>query len=300
MELRQLQYFAVLAKELNFSRAARELCITQGTLSQQIRQLEAEIGANLFERTSHSVTLTESGLSLMPYAQKTLEAAFDCSQVATDLNNMVAGSLNIGITHSFKYLLRNTLKEFIKRYPKIRIKVYYSTASSLLAMLRERKIDFFIAFKPSAQFHDIESVDLFDSRLAVIMRRDHVLAGKKSLGIDELRKYPIALPSGELQSRKAFEHSINIDASRLNVAMETNDPNILLEVLSSTNLIAIASSLAISYRDDLTWVPLEVSDSVLTGCIHRLKNTYVKRSARTFMQMMVESAELEKIARLEF
>lgn len=62
MELRQLKYFIGVAETLNFSVAAKNLYITQGTLSQQIRQLENELGTELFERNSHNVRLTEAGL----------------------------------------------------------------------------------------------------------------------------------------------------------------------------------------------------------------------------------------------
>ena len=61
MELRQLKYFLMVAKTLSFSEAAKRLYITQGTLSQQIKQLEDELGFQLFSRTSHSVALTEAG-----------------------------------------------------------------------------------------------------------------------------------------------------------------------------------------------------------------------------------------------
>ena len=61
MELRQLKYFVAVARTLNFTEAARQLYITQGTLSQQLRQLEYELGTTLFERSSHNVSLTEAG-----------------------------------------------------------------------------------------------------------------------------------------------------------------------------------------------------------------------------------------------
>ncbi|MDE7128161.1 MAG: LysR family transcriptional regulator, partial [Bacteroidales bacterium] len=75
MELRQLRYFVKAAGTLNFSEAAKSLYVTQSTLSQQIRQLENELGVQLFERNSHEVSLTDAGEELLPYAMKTLESA---------------------------------------------------------------------------------------------------------------------------------------------------------------------------------------------------------------------------------
>lgn len=73
MELRQLKYFLMVAKTLSFSEAAKRLYITQGTLSQQIKQLEDELGFQLFSKTSHSVALTEAGEKLLPAAKQTVD-----------------------------------------------------------------------------------------------------------------------------------------------------------------------------------------------------------------------------------
>lgn len=295
MELRQLRYFVTVGETMSFSKAAQKLCVTQGTLSQQIKQLEGEIGSDLFERTSHKVELTEAGTELMQYARKTLDAAHECTQAAGDLRKGLRGTLHIGLTHSFKNLLKSTVRDFLKTYPDVRLNIHYGTATELLRLLREKKIDFFVAFKPLATHADLESIPLFASRLAVIMRRGHPLADRKSLTMDELRRHRIALPSGVLQSREAFERFVDLDMGGLNVCLEINDPIFLLEVISASNLLTIISTLAISYRSDLTAVPLEGVDGQMLGCVHRLNGAYVKKSAEEFTRMLVASAEIEKI-----
>ena len=85
MELRQLRYFLKAAETLNFSEASKELFITQSTLSQQIRQLERELGVSLFQRNSHEVLLTENGEHLLPYARKTIIDADTCVESMNDL-----------------------------------------------------------------------------------------------------------------------------------------------------------------------------------------------------------------------
>ena len=85
MELRQLKYFVKVAETLNFSEAARELCITQSTLSQQIKQLEHEMHTTLLLRNSHSVALSEAGNELLPYATRTLKDADVCIERINDL-----------------------------------------------------------------------------------------------------------------------------------------------------------------------------------------------------------------------
>ena len=105
MELRQLRYFVKAAETLNFSEAAKQLFITQSTLSQQIRQLENELDIQLFQRNSHEVALTEAGNELLPYAKETLYAAQTCKEHLRDLQQLLTGTLNIGVTYSFSRLM---------------------------------------------------------------------------------------------------------------------------------------------------------------------------------------------------
>lgn len=117
MELRQLKYFVKVAETLNFSEASRNLFITQSTLSQQIRQLEQELGTALFQRDSHRVELTEAGSELLPYAMRTIRDSQLCFERMNDLRDLLAGTLNIGVTYSFSPVLTETLLDFMKLYP---------------------------------------------------------------------------------------------------------------------------------------------------------------------------------------
>ena len=101
MELRQLRYFVNAAEQLSFSDAAKLLNIAQSTLSQQVRQLEDELGVQLFERNSHAISLTEAGAELLPFARRTLHEADSCVARIHDLDQLLAGTLNIGVTYSF-------------------------------------------------------------------------------------------------------------------------------------------------------------------------------------------------------
>ena len=123
MELRQLKYFVKVAETLNFSEAAKVLNVTQSTLSQQVKQLETEIGTQLLLRSSHSVALTEAGNELLPLARQTLHKAQLCTERINDLNNLLTGTLNIGVTYSFSPILTETLVSFMKMYPRIKLNI---------------------------------------------------------------------------------------------------------------------------------------------------------------------------------
>ena len=155
MELRQLRSYIKLAEMLNFSEASRELFLTQSTLSQHIKNLEDEFGCKLFVRNSHSVALTEAGAELLPFAHKAVDAAEECRQRMVDLQDMLVGELNIGVTYSFSPILTETIFEFMKKYKGVKLNICYKPMADLMNMLRGRKIDFVLAFKPSEYAADI-------------------------------------------------------------------------------------------------------------------------------------------------
>lgn len=297
MELRQLKYFVAVAGTLNFSDAARRLFITQGTLSQQIKQLEDEVGARLLDRTSHGVTLTEAGEELLPLAKRTLEASDICRNRMNDLRGALVGTLNIGVTHSFSGLLTDTVKTFLKQNPGVKLNIRHNTAAELLESLRQKTLDFIVAFRPVSEYDDIESEVLFRSYLSVVMRRDHPLAGRKSINFDDIQRQGLVLPASGLQARKNFDRFVGVNTASLNVRIELNDPNMIMDIVQGTNLITVVSSLASAYRPNLVAVPLEDGGHEMLGCVQRLKEGYRKRSAEVFLDMLRESARLEQICR---
>ena len=297
MELRHLKYFATVAKTLNFSDAAKRLFVTQGTLSQQIKQFEDEIGAQLFDRNQHSVTLTEAGEELLPLALKTIEDSEVCSNRMRDLKGALTGTLRIGITHSFSGLLTETVKNFIREHPGVKLKIQSESASEIIEMLQNKEIDLALAFKPSTTYEELESIPLFRNSLSAVMRRNHPMASHRMLTMEELENHRIILPGKGLQARRAFDRYLGLDSRKLNVTVEVNDPELIMDIVQNTNLIAIVSSLAAYYRPDLIAIPLEGGNYSMVGCIHRLKDGYRKRSADIFVEMLRDSAKIEIIAK---
>ena len=146
MEIRQLKYFLKVAETLNFSEASRRLFITQSTLSQQISHLEAEIELPLFERSGRGVFLTEAGKELIPYALKAVSATESCMDHINDLKKMLTGELNIGVTYSFRTIMMDTMIDFLKAYPGVKLNIIYRSMEELMLMLKSRQLDFVLAF----------------------------------------------------------------------------------------------------------------------------------------------------------
>lgn len=295
VELRQLFYFVKIAETLNFSEAARSLFVTQSTLSQQIKQLEEEFGTALFERDSHSVSLTENGAKLLPLAKRTLQDARDCANQIRDLQKMVSGELIVGVTYSFCPILTETVKNFIDNYPGVKLRIISKSNEELISMLRKREVDFVLAFKPTESYDDIESHILFDDRLSVILRNDHPLAGMQTLGIKDIERQKIALPAKGLQARNALDKSIDIDKQNLDICIELNEIDILLDIVQSSHLLTILSEATIyHHKEKLRAIPLDIPQNQMEGCIHMLKKAYRKRSAEAFVKLLRESNEINE------
>ena len=298
MELRQIRYFLKVAELLNFSEASKALFITQSTLSQQIRQLENEFDTTLFERNSHEVSLTEAGQQFMRYARKVMIDVDDCTQKMDDLKNMLTGELNIGVTFTFSPLLTETVLEFMKLYPHVRLNVFYKTMSELMDMLQRREVDFVLAFKPTDRNDKIESHVLFNNHLSVVVSERHSLAKRKSLTLDDLAPYDAAMPARGLQARNSFDDMIHSENSKLKIRVELNDVSILLKLIKQSKLVTILAEATIHDEDGLVAIPLEMAGNDMEGCIHLLKQAYVKNSAREFYRLLSQSRAILKYSSL--
>ena len=294
MELRQLRSYIKLAEMLNFSEASRELFLTQSTLSQHIKNLEDEFGCKLFVRNSHSVALTEAGAELLPFAHKAVDAAEECRQRMVDLQDMLVGELNIGVTYSFSPILTETIFEFMKKYKGVKLNICYKPMADLMNMLRGRKIDFVLAFKPSEYAADIESHVLFQNYLAAIVNDSHPLASNECVSIDELAGYSLALPSKGLQARNALDKILDRYPRDLNIRMELNDPHILLELIRHSNLVTVLAEASVHNQSGVKAVRIGLPENEMTGCVHTLAGSYHKKSTCEFVKLLCESLAVKE------
>ncbi|MDE6217396.1 MAG: LysR family transcriptional regulator [Muribaculaceae bacterium] len=296
MELRQLKYFAKVAETLNFTEASRALFITQSTLSQQIRQLEQELGSPLFQRDSHSVRLTEAGCELLPYALRTLQDSQLCIDRINDLNRMLTGSLSIGVTYSFSPILTETLLDFKKLYPGVKLNIYYKPVSELIEMLLNREVDFVLAFRPRQNINGVESHVLFQNYLAAVVGENHPLAKETSLSLSDIERFDLALPAKGLQARNYFDSITEGNSSSMRIRMELNEVNILLQLISRSNMISVLAEASVHNFRGVRAIRLNFPSNEMTGCVHTLRDSYHKRSMQEFVKMLRDSAAVRERA----
>ena len=294
MELRQLKYFCKTAELLSFSEAAKALYITQSTLSQQIKQLEGELGVQLFQRNSHGVTLTEMGIELLPYAKTTMSNAESCIEHIRDVQNLMTGTLNIGVTYTFSPTLNETLLTFMKLHRNVKLNIYNKTMEELMTMLEKRDVDIVLSFKPTHTYDHIESHILFDNYLSVVVNSEHELAKHRSIDLRTLQQYKMALPGKGLQARNQFDMIVANGGYKFDCPIELNEVNILLKMVLHSNLVTILSEATIYGEEGLVAVPIDAPGTQMEGCVHVLRDSYRKCSAIEFVKLLCESETIRK------
>ncbi len=294
MELRQLRAFVKIAETCNFSLAAKELYTTQSALSQSLKKLEDELGTMLFHRDNHTVGLTEAGDALLPYAKRTIEESDNCVYKMHDLMNMKCGTLNIGVTHSFRILTSDTLNVFVKRYPNIKLNIFYKTNDELQSMLLSKEIDVALAFKPDVIDDQIESHNLFEDKLCAVVAKDHELASMKEITLKEIAKHPLILPAEGTQARTMIDKVLKSNPVELDPKIVINEITPILMLVSYGKMISILSGISTKTRPDVVAIPINVPGNTMEGAFHILKDSYFKQSAKEFIKLLCETQSLKQ------
>lgn len=293
MELRQLRYFVKVAELKSFSDAAKELYITQSTLSQQVRQLENELGVELLIRDSRHVSLTDVGAVFLPAARNTLHVANESIERIHDVQDLVTGDLNIGTTFTFSLLLKETVRAYMKRYPGVRLNIVCHPVTELMAKLERHEIDVALSYRPSdSQFANIDSHIMFDNGLCVVVSDTHPLATRKSLRLIDVEPYAVALPAVGIQARSTFDRVVARRGGKFDIRLQINEITVLLDLIAGTQLVTFLSRATVTRQPGLVAIPLDEPDCEMEGCYHVLKNAYLKHTATRFLQVLSEHKAL--------
>lgn len=294
MELRQLKYFVKSAEYLNFSVAAKHLYITQSTLSQQIKQLEFELGFELFLRNSRHISLTEAGEEFLPFARKTIIDAEDGVQRLHDLQHVKTGTLKVGVTYSLSTVLTEGVISFMKAFPGIKLEIYYKTVDELLGLLKEHKVDFILSYKPLLEAPEIESMPLFENALALVVSKEHRLAGKKKIKLQDIQDCQLVLPSRGLQARMMLDHLLEGRDVKLQSRLELNETNILLQMVAQGHYATILSTSAVFGKNRFVAVPIDETGNVMEASLLTLKDSYQKNAAKEFIKILLETDAVKR------
>lgn len=202
MELRVLQYFLAVTREQSISGAAESLYLSQPTLSRQLKELEEELGKQLFIRGSRRVTLTEEGMILRKRAEEIMELVKKAEDEITQSDEIIMGDITVGTgeTDGLRFLTRAARSLQID-YPLIHLNLISGDSTTVLENLDRGLIDFGIIFgevdSSKYEYIQIPHKDVW----GVMMRRDSPLAEKREITAGDLIDKPLII------SRQAFQNA---------------------------------------------------------------------------------------------
>ncbi|MCE7040386.1 LysR substrate-binding domain-containing protein [Dyadobacter sp. CY312] len=282
MELRQLKYFIKAAERSNFTEAAYLLNISQSTLSQQIKQLEDELGIPLFDRIAKRVFLTEAGRLFLPHAMQTVRKSEDGREMIAELNDIQAGSLTIGVTYGLSPLLAQALIRFSEIYPKIKITIEFGTSAELLRLIAESRLDFALSFVPVIPSANHVSYPLFKSVLSLIVHKDHSFASYRNVSLSQLTNLPLVLPV-KGYSIRSFLDKVLTEADIIpDVTIEINDIDMLLKLADTGKWCTVLMKTSLFNYPSLVAVPFVGEGMERQATITWPVDVYRKKSAKIF------------------
>jgi DNA-binding transcriptional LysR family regulator len=248
---RSLRAFIVVADELHFGRAARRLHMSQPPLSQQIRQLEEDVGATLFTRTTRSVQLTPAGRLLLEHARRLVADADLAVRAVGRLARGEEGRLTLGFTHSTVYqVLPDVLAAFRARFPRIDLDLKQFTSGTLVEGVRTGRVDVaLVRLSPSMQDPELCSQLVVRDRMMLVMPADHALARRKTVPVKALDGIPFVAYSAE-ESRyfhELVERLVGHHGIRPRIVHNSFMPTMLALVEARMGLALVPAS-AVSQR----------------------------------------------------
>lgn len=195
MELRHLRYFVAVAQERHFTRAAARLGIAQPPLSQQIRDLEQELGARLFERTPQGARLTPAGEALLVEARALLEGAQQARQAVARAQQGLSGRLRVGFTASatFNPVVPGAIRGFRRNYPQVQLVLQEANTQLLMEGLAQERFDAIFLRPGLSDPPGVALLRFADEPLKIALPASHALAQAGALPLAALADEPFVL-----------------------------------------------------------------------------------------------------------
>lgn len=289
MELRHLRYFLAVAEELHFGRAAKRVHISQPPLSQQIQQLEKEIGFQLFKRTRKSVQLTDAGKVF----QKEVYSVFECLEKGTLKARLAsrgeAGWLSVGFIGSSTYvILPAIIREFREKYPEVELVLQEIQSSDQNQALREGRIH--VSF---ARFPKPESGLIFETiykeHLVAALPSSFPLTGKKILKLSDIAPEPFILfphqPSAHADYTLQVFSNLGLTPNIIQTVEEMHTA--LGLVAAGLGVTLVPSSMQKTRREGIVYLKLENPEPVL-----EMKMGYRKDEESPVLSRFIEIVHL--------
>lgn len=292
MELRQLNYFVTAAETLSFTEASRKLFVTQSALSQQIKNIELELGVLLFNRVGKRIQLTEAGSLFLEKTRHTLKSAEIAKQQIIDLQDLKVGTLYIGVTYGLTDVFTKTLISFSEKYPLIKVNVLYATSDELLEKLKFNTLDFILSFQDVTDDKMITTIPLFESFLVMVTHNSHPLADIQNISLRKLSTQNLVVTDKGFTARKVLETALNKHKLPFNYQIELNHVPTILKLIETGKWATVLTKYTTEHLRSLKSISIQENKLKLNAGIRYLKGNYQKKAMNIFCQLIFDEIKI--------
>lgn len=262
MELRQVRYFAAVARHRHFTRAAEDLGLAQPALSQQVRNLERELGVELLDRSGRRVRLTDAGAAFLVWAERILADVAAAESEMAEFAGLRRGRVVVGATpvHAVGRVdLPGLLAAFHARHPGIEVALREATTDDLVGDLALGRIDVAIGALIGGAIPDgIAAHPLYAEDLVVMAAPKHPLAGRTSASVADLAADLLVLSTPGSPTRRAVSEAAGAAGVPLRIAFEASEPALVRSIAARGLALAVVPrSLAEEPGEPVAILPLD-------------------------------------------
>lgn len=285
MEMHQVRYFLAVARLLNFTRAAEECHVAQPSLTRAIKQLEEELGGELFRRERNLTHLSELGQRMLPLMQQCYESAQAAKQVASSIKKGALAPLAIALPVTVNIeLVLPFLKELVRAMPGLNLKFVRGTAAEITESLKKGSADVAVAPRLPETWDRLESWPLFTESYRLLATKAHRFSGQATISAAELRKEKlICRPYCEDYERgAAFLSAQGVDVPTAHNAGTDAD---FIALLTAGLGIGFAPESSAG-STELTVVDVEGFDMERTVSVHAVAGRQRSMAVSTLIKMM--------------
>lgn len=280
MNLQGLRYFKRAAELNSISKTAAEYHVVQSAVSTRIKDIETELGVKLFDRTSGSITLNEKGWIVYNYASQILELVKDSVQELAEANGKSSRPLTIA-SETVPLLLPHLIKDFQKTYPEVKLKVIQYRKDF---EMQDMECDILITFSGNP-VQEETAVTVYEEAILPAVAKNHPLAGKKIVSIDELNQQSFIARSEQSELQMLMYEQLPPKLLYPRVSVTCDYPPIINDLLSKGTDVAFLPKLTWMYYDNPDIVLLEMEGIQLKRYINLMwrKGAYVSAPMRLFL-----------------
>jgi DNA-binding transcriptional LysR family regulator len=258
MELRQLEYFVAVAEEANFTRAAQRVHISQSGVSAQVRQLEAELGHQLFDRSTRVAKLTAAGAAALRPARAALAAASSVQEVVDEVAGLFRGQLRVGMVIGCTITpLFIAMEKFHHDHPGVALSVQEDNSDHMIEAVRSGDLDVALIGTAGESPDGLEAMTIVSENLSALVPLGHPLANRRRLAIGRLDgELIVSMPVGT-GIRAALDMGCAAAGFAPYVAVEASTAGTVADLAErGLGIGVLSASMTAAYRDRLSTMPL--------------------------------------------